>query len=453
MPDQLPRRLNLVDAIAIVVGSMIGSGIFLKASEIAHLLPDPAIVVAVWVAAGALTLCGGLVMAELGAMYPHSGGLYVYLREAYGSFFAFVFGWSLLAILQTGSIAGMAAGAAQSLTVLWPEIEPVRTLLAAGLIVLLTLVNIASLKAGARVQNLLTSAKVLGILLLVGGAVAMGHTDTANFAPEGVQPAGAALIGAFGLCMIKALWAYDGWVNLSFVGGELREPQRNLPRAVGLGVVVVIMVYLATNVVYHLALPVSAVQASSSVAVEVAREMMGATGALALTILTFVSMAGALNSSILSAPRVYYAMALDRLFFPIVAAVHPRFATPYVALALQGAWSLALLVWWQNFSRITDNVIFIFWIFYALGALAVIILRHKRPDRERPYRAVGYPWLPVAFVAAALWLTLNNIWLDPANSAQALVLVASGALLYPLFRKGAGADSPAAVGRDNGGTR
>lgn len=433
--NHLQRSLTLTDATAIVVGSMIGSGIFLKASGIAQLVASPFIILMVWLLSGLLTLAGALVIAELGAMIPEPGGLYVYLHRAYGPFVGFIFGWSLLAVLQTGSIAGLAAGCVQTLKTPFPGLEPYSFPLAAALIILLTGINIVSIVGGARVQNLLTLAKVLGIALLVLGAVAMGVGSVDNLKTTEPLLLNVGLLGAIGLCMTKALWAFDGWVNLSFVAGEVKNPQRNIPRAVGIGISLVIAVYLATNAAYHFVLPMKVVQETPSVAVEVARRLMGSPGTLALTVLTFVSMAGALNSSILSAPRVYYAMAVEKKFPSPFAKVHPKYKTPHWALAIQAAWSIMLLIGWGTFEKLTDNVVFIFWVFYGLGAGAVIVMRHKAPEADRPYKVIGYPVVPIIFMVAALLLTLNTLYQNPWTSSQALVLVASGAVLYPFVAK------------------
>lgn len=433
--ERLERRLTLTDAIAIVVGSMIGSGIFLKASEIANIIPHPSLILLVWLASGLLTLGGALVVAELGAMMPEAGGLYVYLKRAYGPFVGFLFGWSLLAVLQTGSIAGLAAGAVQSLSALEPGIDAYRFPLAATLIVMLTGLNVLSVKSGARVQNILTLAKVLGIGILVAGAFLLGGGSTENFTPTSTQTLNLGLLGAIGLCMTKALWAYDGWVNLGFMAGELKSPQENLPKAIGMGIAFVISVYVVTNAAYHFVLPLDVVQNSKSVAVDVAKKLLGMKGTLVMAILTFVSMAGALNSSILSAPRAYYAMAQDGKFPEVIGTVHSTFKTPYVALILQGIWSIGLLSWWGTFERLTDNVVFVFWIFYALGAGAVLRMRAKEPHTHRPYRVIGYPWVPVVFLVAATLLTFNNISQAPKESAQALLLVLSGAIFYAIWSK------------------
>ncbi len=257
--NKLLRSLRFVDAIGIVVGSMIGSGIFLKASGIAQVITSPALILIVWLTSGLLTLAGALVIAELGAMIPEPGGLYVYLHRAYGPFVGFVFGWSLLAVLQTGSIAGLAAGSVQTLQALFPDIKPYSFLFAAALIALLTIVNIVSTVGGAQVQNILTLAKVSGIGLLVAGAAFLEGGSAENLAAVEPVALNIGLLGAIGLCITKALWAYDGWINLSFVAGEVQEPQRNIPKAVGVGIAIVVSIYLATNAAYHYVLPLEMV--------------------------------------------------------------------------------------------------------------------------------------------------------------------------------------------------
>lgn len=432
---ELPRRLRWPDAAAIVVGSMIGSGIFLKASAIAKLLPDPRWVLAVWVISGLLTFFGALAFAELGAARPRAGGLYVYLHDAYGPLMGYLFGWSLLAVLQTGSIAGLAAGVAQTLSGLYDWSDATEIGVAGLLIVAVSLVHLVSTRAGANLQNLLTVTKCAGILVLMGGGFFLARGTLANLLPEAPQALPVGLAGAFGLAMVKALWAYDGWVNATFMAGEVKDPQRSLPRALLLGTGAVTVIYVLTNAAYHYALPVADVQAAKSVAVTVAERMAGLKAALAMAALTAISMAGTLNSSAMSGPRVYYAMARDGLFLPALGALHPRFRTPYVAVIVQCFWALALLAWWGTFERLTDNVVFVYFLFYALGAGAVLIERRRRPDRELPYRTPGYPVVPLIFVATAAWLTVNTLVQAPRDALQALGLLGLGLLLYPLMRR------------------
>jgi len=438
--DALPRRLGAFDATTIVVGSMIGSGVFLKASKIAVRLPDPRLVVLVWAVSGVLTFFGALSIAELGAMRPRSGGLYALLDEAFGPFVAFSFGWSLLAILQTGSIAGIAAGIVER--ALGAELalsERASTLAAGALVVIFSAVNVVSVRVAAGVQNVLTVAKFLGLLALMFGGFALAHGSAENLAPTGAAPGAPSWTSAFGLAMVSSLWAYDGWINVSFVAGEVNDPQRNLPRALLFGTALVTALYVLVNTAYHVALPLDIVRAAKNPSRELALRFLGPGGALAMTVLVTVSSLGTLNSSVLSAPRVFYAMARDGLFFAPVGRVHERFRTPHVAIVLQCAVALVLLSRWKTFDALTDNVVFVFWIYYGLGAAAVLVLRRRRPEEPRPFRVPGYPFVPLIFLAGALFLTMNtlvdSIRTGQRSALEALGLFATGALLYPLFAR------------------
>lgn len=433
--SDLPRSLNLFDTTTTVVGAIIGTGIFLKAAAIAQLLPDPNMVLLLWVAAGVLSLFGALVITELGGMFPHSGGLYIYLMEAFGPFVAFLFGWSMLAILQTGSITAIAAGVMQAAAAL-PHChmnDHQQFVGAIILIVVITIINCISVRATASVQNFLTVLKSLGLVVLIIGALLPGKSSLANWTP-GIQTIPHAFAAAFGLAMIKALWVYDGWIDVSFVAGEVQNPQRNLRRAMFLGMGFVIAAYIVLNACYHLVLPVAAVQHAESVANDTAVAIAGVTGGTIVSILVVLSSTGGLNTSLLTGGRVYFAMARENLFFPVVGAIHPRFQTPYVSLILQSAWSIGLLFLWSRFEAISDNVIFCYWFFYALGALAVIVLRVKRPTLDRPYRCPGFPVIPILFIVAAVCLIANTLIENPWNSLSGLGLMVSGAVLYPFFR-------------------
>lgn len=450
--NDLPRRLGLFDAITTVVGACIGTGIFLKAAAISTLLPNPWLVVLLWVVAGALSLFGALVVAELGGMYPHSGGLYLYLTEAFGPFVGFLFGWAMLSILQTGSLAGIAAGVMQAVSNLLERVGAAplsandQMLGAMDLVMILTLVNCISVRAGASVQNLLTILKSLGLLVLVVGIAIGGKASASNWvaAPPNATHAIAA---AFGLAMIKALWVYDGWIDVSFVAGEVENPQRNLPRATLMGMGFVILMYVVVNAGYHLLMPVDAVQASKTVAASAAGVLGGDSAVLAMSIVVVLSSLGGLNTSLLTGGRVYFAMAREGMFFSKVGAIHPRFLTPHVSLALQGVWSCGLLLLWSQFERITDNVVFCYWIFYALGGLAMMKLRLSHPHLERPYRCPGFPVVPALFVLLSGALIVNTVIASPGDSAQGLALLGSGAILYPYFKGRYGGPDGSSAGR------
>ncbi|MBM4376665.1 MAG: amino acid permease [Deltaproteobacteria bacterium] len=438
-PVDLPRRLGPFDATTIVVGSMIGSGVFLKAATIARRLPDPRLAVLVWAAAGLLSFLGALAIAELGAMRPRSGGLYAALHDELGPFAGFLFGWSLLAVLQTGSIAGLAAGIVErALSPYMTLSTTASTLLAGTLVVAFSALNVVSVRAASNVQGALTVAKCLGLLALVFGGFVVAEGSMTNLARVGAPPPGDSWASAFGLAMIGALWAYDGWVNVSFVAGELREPQRHLPRALLIGTTVVTGLYLLANLAYHWVLPLPTLQNAKNPARELARQILGEGGGIAITVLVTASALGTLMSSILSGPRVFFAMARDGLFFRKVASVHPRFATPHVAIVLQCAWALALLLRWRTFDALTDNVVFIYWIFYGLGAVSVLVSRRHHPDAARPYRTPAYPLVPVVFLVGATLLVGNTVYASlihgTSAALEALGLLAVGALLYPVFR-------------------
>lgn len=429
MERDLPRTLNLLDASMVVVGSMIGTGIFLKAGAIAPLLPSPWLALSVWVVAGLLSLAGALTMAELSARYPQSGGLYVFLREAYGEKMAYCFGWSLLAVMQTGSIAAIAAGISQGIDGLYGISPFTQKAIAWGCIIGLSAINILSVRATGTLQVVFTLVKCAGILLLILGGLALGHGSLANL--QGQAPA-TGLIGIYGICMLKALWAYDGWINATFVAGEIKEPRRNLPLALAGGTLLVVAIYVATNAAYHFVLPLAEVSGAKNVAVVLARQVGGESAAIWMAVLVVISTFGALNSSILTGPRVYFAMARDRLMFPRLGAVHVQFQTPAFSILTQCIWSLMLLQFWGTFERITDNVMFIYWLFYALGGIALFRLRG---NAHEGYRVPGYPVVPILFVLGALFLVVNTVLTSPVDAAQALALILVGAFLYPLLRQ------------------
>ncbi|NDD27593.1 MAG: amino acid permease [Proteobacteria bacterium] len=439
--NDLPRSLGFFDTTTTVVGAIIGTGIFLKASAISQLLPNPWHVALLWAVAGALSLFGALVITELGGMYPHSGGLYLYLTEAFGPFVGFLFGWAMLALIQTGSLSGIAAGVMQATSTLLerfghaPLAADEQMIGAMDIVMLLTLINCVSVRAGASVQNFLTVLKSLGLVVLLAGIALGGKASTANWA-AGPPNTHLALGAAFGLAMIKALWVYDGWIDVSFIAGEVENPQRNLPRAMLFGMGFIIAIYVAINAGFHLLMPVADVQTSKTVAASAAGVLAGGGAVLAMSVVIVLSSLGGLNTSLLTGGRVYFAMAREGMFFSSVGAIHPRFLTPHVSLILQGIWSCGLLLAWSQFERITDNVIFCYWIFYALGGVAMMVLRVRRPHAERPYVCPGYPLVPIAFVLLSAALIVNTIIEQPVDSAQGLALLASGALLYPLFRRG-----------------
>ncbi len=429
---KLPESLTLVDATTIVVGSMIGSGIFLKASAMSKLLPHPGLLLLAWFLGGLLTLCGSLTLAEMAARFPKTGGLYVYIKEGYGPLAGYLFGWSLLAVMETGSIAAMAAGAAQTLdeTMKWDS-ATARQIIGHSMIWALTIVHCLSVRLGIGVlQNLFTGAKGLGILMVIFFGFT-SHTGTvAHLQGVGEVPSMGALISIMGLLVMKTLWAYDGWINATFVAGELKDSSRQLPKALIGGSLLVILLYLATNSAFHFALSTPELAANKSAAVAVTRVSAGELAAWCIGLLTAFSMFGTLNGSIMSAPRVYFAMAADGLFIRQMSKIHPRFQTPYVSLLVQAAWSSVLLSQWGTFEDISDNVMFIYWIFYALGAAAIF----RFPTEGASYVTPLRPLTAGSFIIAATFLIVNSIYQKPESCLQGLALVGIGLLLYPIIK-------------------
>jgi basic amino acid/polyamine antiporter, APA family len=424
----LRRALGLWEASAIVIGIMIGSAIFIVPAEITQEVGSERSALLVWTVTGLLSLFGALSFAELAAMLPQAGGQYVYLREAYGPLVSFLCGWTFFLAVQSGSIATVAVGFAQYLGDFFPFGPWHQKVAAAAAICLLTAINYRGVKEGGMVQSILTGLK-LGAMIVV---VMLGYL-LVHGAPGGPRslptPSGSGFVASFGVAMVAALWAYDGWSNVTFAAGEVKQPERNLPLALVLGTAAVMAVYLGLSSVYYHVLPLDQVAGSPRVAADAAVRIFGRSGSHLVTLAIIISMFGSMNGMILAGARIYYAMAEDRLFFRWCAAVHPRFRTPHLSLVLQAAWSMVLLLM-GRYDQLFTYVIFAAWVFYALTAFAVVLLRRKLPDLPRPYRVFGYPFVPIAFVLAAVWFIGNTLRQKPMEAGWGSVIVALGVPVY-----------------------
>ena len=428
---ELSRRLGLWDSVAIVVGTIIGSGVFIVPGSIARELPSGEWMLGIWLAAGALSLCGALAFAELGAMLPHSGGQYVYLREAYSPLWGFLFSWVLLLVVRSGSTATLAVGFSIYLGYFLPLSPLLERLSAAGVILLLTVLNYRTLIGGALVQNATTVLKVAGLVLVAGAALG----DRAQPAVETATASSGFGLSEVGVAMIACLWAYNGWFQAGFVGGEIKDPHRNLPISLGAGVGVVVLLYMLTNVAYMNVLTVEEIGATDRVAAVVAERVFGSAGGTIISVTILISIFGAINAGILTGPRVYFAQARDGLFFRPFAEVHRRFQTPALAVLLQGVWA-AILSLSGSYVGLFSFAMFAAWIFYGLAVLGVIVLRIKRPEWERPYRMWGYPVTPLLFATASVWLVANTLITKPLPSLAGLGLIVSGLPVYFWWRRG-----------------
>jgi amino acid transporter len=427
--ERLPRRLGTWSTAAVTVGIMIGSGVFRVPAAVAAQAGTPGAMLLVWVVGALVALCGALSLAEAAALFPRAGGIYVYLREAYGPLTAFLFGWVYLIIVPTGAgaIALVFAEYLGRLVPLSPgQVPPV----AAGLILLLGAAQYRSVRFGAAIQNVSTAAKVLAIIALVLSAFLVGR-GSGVWAPGG--PLHPVTWGGFGLGLVTVLWAYNGWQDVTCLSGEVRDPRRALPLALVGGTFTVALIYLLLNVAYLHVLPLADMAASPLVAADVAVRLVGPVGSALVAALVCVSTFGALNAVMMAIPRVFWAMADDGLFFRFVAAVHPRYRTPHMAITSMAVLGVAYLAL-QSFEQLIEAFILASLPFWALSVASVFVFRRRRPDAPRVYRTPGYPIVPFLFVAAMTMLLANSLYAHPEATVATLTAVLAGVPLYYWWR-------------------
>jgi APA family basic amino acid/polyamine antiporter len=461
----LIKSIGLFTAITVVLSSMIGSGVFKKVAPMSDNLMSPELVLMCWLLAGFISLLGSLTNAEIAGLIAEPGGQYVYFRRMYGKAFAFFYGWACFAVIQTASQASIAYVFAQSVNALAPLprlspaledisilgfLYPLKNLgvklLTVSLLALLASINYRGVKYGSSVSRVFTTAIVICIFAIVilgltvsGGSIDNIYTDAPGYLESAVNTSKLGLIGAIFTSMISAFWAYDGWNNLSFLGGEVKNPKRTIPLALIIGVSTVTLIYLLINFTYLFVMPINEMIAvfntpNTIAAIEVVRKFLGPLGALGISLLILLATFGCVNSSILSTSRVYFAMARDGLFFKKAATVHPIFSTPSVALMMQFVWS-SVLVFSGSFDQLTDMLIFAAFIFYGAGAFGVFVLRRKMPDAHRPYKALGYPVLPAIFVLFCILLVGISLIERPQESFTGLFLIFSGLPFYYIWKK------------------
>jgi basic amino acid/polyamine antiporter, APA family len=428
--SNLPRKLGLIDALAIVIGMVIGGGIFLVPNLVARELKSATAILAVWVFAGVISFFGALACAELGTALPSTGGQYVFLREAYGPLVGFLCGWSMFLVARTAQVAWLAVTIAMYISYFFPLSALVSKLLGICAIALFTGINYRGVTAGAIVQKTFTLAKVTGLLVIICSALLWGSKAAST--PEGV--AGGISVSRFGVALIASLLAYDGWVQLTFVAGEIRNPRRNVFLALTLGSVACIAIYLLANMAYLRVLPISEIAASDHVGATVASRALGSSGGSLVSLIILVSIIGTLNGCFLTSPRIYFAQARDGLFFRKFAEVHPRLETPGFSILAQGLWA-AVLVVSGSYETLLDYAMFAMWFWYGLMVAGVIVLRYKKPDLVRPYRMWGYPVTPALFVAIACWFLVNMLNTRPLPSVAGLLLIATGIPAYFLWAR------------------
>ena len=437
----LRRQLGLWSAIAVLIGSTIGSGIFRSPAGIAAKLPGPLPLMAVWVAGGLVAICGALTLAEIAGVYPQTGGLYVYIREAWGRLPAFLFGWAEFVIIRAASLGAVSTTFAEyALRVRGydPLVKPYSDYahyLAAVAIALVSIFNILGVRWGSLVQNLTTLAKYGGLAFIIMLAFAIGLPKTGGHFTPAVPP-GSFAIGAFGLALVSALWAFDGWADLSFVGGEVKDPQKNLPKALIIGTLAVVAIYLLANLAYLSVFTVEQISQSRLVAADVAEVLVGSWGVSFVAITVMLSTFGTLNGTLLTAPRIFFAMADDGLFFRALAKVHPKYETPYVAIITCAILGITFVLL-RSFEQLADAFVTAIVPFYALGVASVYVLRRK-PGYAPPFRTPGYPIVPALFVLSSIFLIGNALWSESSRSATIWVFAAILAgipIYYAVFNR------------------
>lgn len=431
----LPRVLGLISIIGIVVGTMIGSGIFIVPASIAAELQAPLLMLAVWIVGGVLSFFGALSLSELGAAFPQAGGMYVYLREAYGPLLAFLFGWTLFLVIDAGSMATLAVAFSSKYLPQFFRLSLWETkIIAVLLIFVLAAINYLGVKWGAFVQNLLTVIKLAGLVGVIAVVFIFAKGSASHFYIPSLRFSSSGFVGQFGVALVAALWALKGWEVATFSAGEVRNPEKNLPLGIFIGTLLVILLYLGANLAYLYAFSAGELAKSGRIASDAMNFAIGPAGASIIALMILFSISGACNGHLLTGPRVYFAMARDKLFFKKVAEVHPRFLTPHFSIMAVSLWS-ALLCLSGTFEQLFTYVVFGLWIFFGLTVGAVLILRKKMPNLPRPYKTWGYPITPVLFILAALLISVNTLINKFWNSFAGFAIIVLGVPAYLYWRR------------------
>lgn len=430
--ERLPRRLGLWSAIAVLVGTTIGSGIFRVPATVAAQLQTPSIVILAWVLGGLITLLGALTIAELASALPRSGGIFAYLLEGFGPLPAFLLGWSEMAVIRPAALGGIATIFAEYFSYFVPLTAEQVRYVAAAAIVIVGIVNILGVQRAALIMNLMTYAKFAALAALGILAFTAGQGSTTHF----TSTSSTLNVSLLASAMIPILWTYDGWANLSFVSGEVQNPQRTLPTALILGTLAVIAVYLLANLAFIYLVPLNEMANAHLIAATAAQRipLFATSGAAIIAAVVMISTFSGVHGSMMTGPRVIFAMAEQGLFFKAIARVSPKFETPSVAIALATTLG-TLYVLQNNFAQLADKFVLGIWPFYTLAIAAVFILRKKQPDLPRPYRTWGYPIVPALFLLASLGMVLNALWTAPLNTGITFGIILSGVPIYYLWQR------------------
>ena len=430
--ERLPRRLGLGSAVAVLVGTTIGSGIFRVPAGVAGTLGVPGPVIVAWVLGGVVALAGALAIAELAAALPRSGGVFTFLLEAFGPLPAFLFGWSELTVIRASALGAIATIFAEYLGYFLHFDPPTVRRVAAAAIVVIGCLNYAGVRAASAVMNVVTVAKFAAVALLGLLAFTASEGSAAHFTPLWTGGLPLSLIAT---ALVPIMWTYDGWADLAFLGGEVRDPGRTLPRALILGTAAIVAVYLLLNAAYIYVVPLPEMAASKLVAATAAERipLLGGAGGAVVSALVMVSCFGTLNGSMMTGPRIFFAMADRGLFFPAIARVSPRFQSPSVAIGLATVLGVVYVLF-NDFQQLADKFVLGIWPFYSLAVAGVYVLRRTRPGLPRPYRTLGYPVTPAIFLVASVGMVANALATDPVNTGVTFAIVLAGVPVYAVWR-------------------
>ena len=431
---QLKKNLTLFDLSMIAIGSVIGSGIFLTPSLIAKSLPSPMWILFVWILGGILALTGALTYAELSSMMPEAGGIYVFLTKTFGGLFGFLFGWVYFFVVNTGAIAALSIVFSTYFGYFVP-LTPTQIKIAAIIgIIFLALINIRGVKSGAIFSDLFTVLKIIGIVGIILIGFGFGSSNTSNFsAPLGELPTG--LAGALAVAMVGVIWSCGGWQHATFTAGEAKNPKRDVPLAMIIGAVTITVIYVLTNNAYLYLLSPAEIAGSPHVAADAVEKVLGPIGGSLIALAIFISTFGTAGIYTLSAPRIYFAMAKDNIFFSKVAEIHPKYHTPAFAIIFQSIWAILLILFWGTFENLISYVVFTDALFFGLAATAVFVLRKRDPDVKRPYKTFGYPITPIIFIAIEVWFVLTIVSEKPVQSMAGLGFMLLGVPVYHFWKR------------------
>ncbi len=423
---ELKKALSRFDLIMIAIGSTIGSGIFLTPAIIANAIHSPIYILIIWFAGGILILCGALTFAELGALMPKAGGVYVFLSEGYGKPVGFLYGWAYFLVVNTGGIAALSVAFSTYLAYFFPMSPLALKLVAVSGIFILTIINVLGVKTGGIFSDLFTVLKLIGIFGVIAAGFVWGSSSVTNFSfntPSGISD-------GLAVAMVGVLWSYGGWQHAPYTAGEAKNAKKDVPIAMIIAALSVTAIYVLINIAYMFLLPVSTIATSPSVAADAVKTVLGPIGGGIIALAIFISTFGTAGIYTLTAPRIYFAMANDGIFFPQIAKIHPKYSTPYNAIIIQSTWAVVLILFWGTFENLISYVVFTDWIFFGLTAASVFIFRKKLPDAKRDYKTLGYPLTPLIFTGVAAWFVINTLIEKPEQAVAGIIMLVLGLPVY-----------------------